>query len=80
MTSTDRNEHGVGHFLLVIILELVLSHENFVLLLSIGNLNGLAVALTHRELLGAIGGLVDIDLALHASRTHQRIVNGTELL
>ena len=80
MTSADRNEHRVGHFLFVKILELVLCHENLVLLRGVRNLNGLGVTFTHTELFSAVGGFVDVNLANHTSSTHERVINSTELL
>ena len=80
MANADRNQHGVGHSLLVIVLEAVLSQQDFILLIGVGNLNGLAVASTHSQLLSTVSSLVDIDLALHTSLSHQTIINSTELL
>ena len=59
-------------------LEAVLRQKDSVLLLGVTNLNGLAVANAHRQLLRTISGLVDIDFTEHTSRTHQRIVNAKQ--
>ena len=80
MTGAGGDHHGIGHGFLVIILEAVLGHLNPVFLLGVTGYNGLGVAVAHGQLLGAIGGLVLVNLANHASNAGQVVVHGAKLL
>ena len=74
------DDHGVFHCFLIVVLEAVLSEENFVLLLLVRNGNALGVTLTYAYLLGTVGCGVNIDFASHTCGSLKRTVNGAELL
>nr|DAF24636.1 MAG TPA: hypothetical protein [Caudoviricetes sp.] len=80
VTNANRNEHRVCHFLFIEILKSVLSKQNFIFLLSVGNLNALSVTVTHSELLSSVCRTIAIDLSLHSGSADKRIIDCTELL
>ena len=80
MLGASSDHHGIGHGFFIVILEAVLGHLNPVFLLGVTGFNGLGVAVAHGQLLGAIGGLVLVNLANHASNAGQVVVHGAKLL
>ena len=78
VTQAGFNDHGIGHFLLIVVLESVLSHQDLVLLLGVGDFDVLAVASAHCQIFGTVGCGVDVDLLNHAGGADQRVINGAE--
>ena len=78
MLSADRDELRVGHSLLIVVLESVLSKLNAVLARSKADLNALRVADAHSQLLSAVSSLVDVNLTKHAGRALEGVVHGAE--
>ena len=79
MAGASGDDHRVGHGILVEIGEAVLRQQDLVNLLGEVGLDGLGVALALGQLLGAVGGLVDVDLVVHACRAGQGVIDGAEL-
>ena len=75
-----RHDHWVSHCFFIKILEAVLSQQNPVFPLREANRNSTIVTFAYRELLRAVGRLVNMDFTEHTGRAGERVVDSAELL